>query len=188
MKRQFCLLGPLPSPAMFKQGPQTISTDPVPSPFGCQSPSQVDGSRTRKDGFPAALPFDSSLCAGPLEWWPGGEIVGLPDCSHCCSQGATASRHGRLYSWSLRPGAWTGFPLPQKTLWKLKGQKTQELSTILILITKSYYGKSNTFTWACWLCRLRQKQLLSRQQLYHGRVHLWQKERLEKTGNMETNR
>lgn len=105
-----CLLGPPPSPAMFEQGPQTISTAPGPSPFGCQSPSQADGSRTRKDGFQVALPFGSSLCAGPLGMaaWRGG--CGIPDSRHRCYPGRAASRHGSLYSWSMRVGAWTGFP------------------------------------------------------------------------------
>lgn len=105
-----CLLGPPPSPAMFEQGPQTISTAPGPSPFGCQSLCQADGSRTRKDGFQAALPFGSSLCAGPpgMAAWRGG--CGIPDSRHRCYPGRAASRHGSLYSWSMRVGAWTGFP------------------------------------------------------------------------------
>lgn len=171
---------------MFEQGPQTISTDPGPSPCGCQSPPQADGSRTRKDGSQGAFPFGSSPCARPLGMaaWRGG--CGGPEGTQRCSPGHcrfqarlfVQPEHGRASTdrlpRSLRP-------LPQRSLWKLRGQSNSR-------VTKSYYGKSNPFTRACWLCRLRQKQLLSRQQLYHRRVHLCQEDGLGKNGNMEENR
>lgn len=163
---------------MFEQGPQTISTDPGPSPFGCQSPSQADGSGTRKDGFQAALPFGSSPHGGPLGMaaWRG----------HHRSPGHRCIQARLFVQLEHESGSKDGLPrslrpLPQKILWKRRGQNNSR-------VTKSYYGKSDPFTGAGWLCRLRQKQLLSRQQLLHGRVHWGQKDRLEKTGKMEADR
>jgi len=73
---------------MFEQGPQTISTDSALHPlFVNHLPKQM-GSRTRKDGFQASLPFGSYLCTtGPWEWRPGWEGVGLPDSRHLCYPG-----------------------------------------------------------------------------------------------------
>lgn len=126
---------------MFEQGPQTISTDPGPSPLGCQSPSQADGSRTRKGGSQAALPFGSSLCAGPLGMaaWRGGG--GTPGSTHRANAPRALLRPGTaLCTLEHERGGMDGLPrsrrpLPQRALWKLRGQNNSRVTT-------SYYGKS----------------------------------------------
>lgn len=130
-------------------------------------PKQM-GSRTRKDGFQAALPFGSYLCAGgPWEWQPCWEGVGLPDSRHLCYPGHRCMQAGLFVQLEHESGYMDGLPRslrpqPQKTLWKPRGQND-------LTVTKSYYGKSNPFAGApaCWVCRLGQKQPLPRQRIYH---------------------
>lgn len=74
-----------------------------------QLPKQT-GSRTRKDGFQAALSFGSSLCAeGPREWRPGWAGVGLAAADTSASRGMAACRQGSVRP-SMRARARPGSP------------------------------------------------------------------------------
>lgn len=137
-----------------------------------QLPKQI-GRRTRKDGFQAASPFGSYLCAGGgREWRPGWEGVGGPGGRHLHCPGHRGTQAGPFVGLGHESGSMDGLPRslrpqPQRSLWELRGRND-------LAAAKSYCGKSDPFTWAlaCWLCGLRQKQPLPRQQIHHRRERL----------------